>query len=124
MSDFAAANRDVIARLLSQSDDELFAQLGRNVLTDRRGAFPPPFAKLVDEGKKWFAEQQSMVCSYVCNSPITRTLVDESDRAHLALTLMGIIGHVAEPVNVACLAIILSRMGIRTICAPYWQEQQ
>src|SRR5262245_60409497 len=116
------ANEKILLTLLSRSDDELFAQLGANVLGDRRGAFPPSFTKLVDTGRQWFADQQIAVSSFICNAPTTRILVNESDPAHLALTLMGILGHIAEPVNVACLAIILSRIGIRRICAPYWSE--
>jgi hypothetical protein len=122
MSDFSAIDKEIVARLLTKSDDELFAQLGATVLGDRHGAFPPPFAKLVAQGKAWFANRQVEICNQVCRSRAIRLLTDDNDQAHLILTLTGLLGHVVEPVNAACLAVIICRLGVKRLCQPYWDN--
>ena|ERR1051326_5635029 len=120
MTELENTNAALIRHLSLLPNDNLFAQIGANILGEHRGAFPRPFSKLVEEGHRWFAETETAICNHLCNLPVARSLVDESDQVHLALTLMGLLGHVVEPVNVACLAIILSRIGIREICSAYW----
>lgn len=121
MNRFSTADREAVIYLLSKSDDELFAQLGSAARGDRRGAFPPEFSKLVSEGKQWFAERKETICSHVCKSDAVRTLVDDGDRTHLVLTLTGILGHAVPPVAILCVAVLISRLGVKKLCQSYWK---
>ena len=116
--------RNEISRLLQLSNDDIFAEIGQQVISRR--VLLPTRLELINEAKRWFEERRSNIIRKVCKSKRIKDLVNRSSAESTRLYLISAVADVilSATGNVAPLtvAVLLVRQGVKSLCAELWSK--
>lgn len=111
-----------IERLLDQTEDDLYANIGRSQV--RRGGLavaPRSDEELVDDGKEWFAQQRTAIAERICGSHTVRVYL-ESDRVMnriiIVASIADLISSIATGISGLSVAVLIIKEGLETLCSP------
>jgi hypothetical protein len=103
-----------------RSDDDLFEQLGRELLGDGRGLSASDRSRHRDFGRSWFARWIDENRDLLCTDPRVVALIADPDSfgaaEELAVVTDLLAGMASKP-PVATVALIVAKRGLTRICA-------
>ncbi|MFG1919729.1 hypothetical protein [Micromonospora sp. NPDC048898] len=111
---------EALAEYLTRSDDELYAEIGAQLLKEGRGLGPSDDDRQRKFGKDWFANQLGRLRRVVCAHTAVSVLVGAptGDRTAEALAIFEALANENDlPVSRYILAVLLARIGLQQFCA-------
>lgn len=104
----------------SPNEDALFAALGAEVLSASRMGAGVSDGQKAELGRSWFRGHLEQVRSAVCGNKTIEDLATKSDTTALIAAVTPLLGFSPTAVASTTIALLISRIGVRRICAGEW----
>jgi hypothetical protein len=113
-------NLDQILKQLNQSDDELYAEIGRET---SKSLLNKPFAYYVQVGKEWIAAKTPLLKTRLCENIDIRLLLSkdsaDQDRINLILAIADFISSLKIGISPFTVSVLIFKQGVSKFCEGY-----
>ena len=106
----------------SPTEEALFAALGAEVLSTSRLGTGVPEAQQAQLGRSWFEGHLEQIRDAICGNKTIEDLATKSDTSALIAAATPLLGFSPTAAASATITLLISRIGVRRICAGKWNE--
>jgi hypothetical protein len=102
------------------NEEALFAILGAEVLSTSRMGTGVSDGQKAQLGRSWFKGNLEQIRSAICGNKTIEDLATKSDTSTLVAAVTPLLGFSPTATASATIALLISRIGVRRICAGEW----
>jgi hypothetical protein len=109
-------------RLLAQSEDELYEQLGRQLQRGTLGARERSPEESREYARSWFARRHTDLAAAICPTQVVRTYLASKriqDRILLAAAIADLITAIFKGIPATTVAVLIVKEGLESLCGSY-----
>lgn len=102
------------------TEQQLFAQLGAEILVSSKMGTVVSDVQKAQVGRNWFKGHLGDIQAAICGNPSIKDLATKGDTAALVAAVTPLLSFSPTATATATIAVLLARIGLRSICAGEW----
>jgi hypothetical protein len=108
--------------LLTLSEQELLARLGKELAADELHAIPLSTEELIERAHVWVDAKTNILRATICPNSTVRSYFVESENWKLFTAIIDLVASIAVGVSPVTLSALLIKRGLKNLCQSEWTQ--